>query len=138
MKFQSVQMGQDDPSSQVSTKTSDADHTHYVLNQCTKGDQKRTFREKMAKETGDRGGWRERKGGEGLTPVFFGTTHKCLSPSCRKRIAALARDMVSTTVYGDVFVIGWRSTYISISSCVMTRSSNLSPFPDPGLAKSNA
>ncbi|CAA7400435.1 unnamed protein product [Spirodela intermedia] len=69
----------------------------------------------------------ERERGEGgLTPGVLGTTQRWRRPSSRKRTAAL------------VLVMGWRSTYISISSSSISRSSSLTPFPDPALAKSNA
>ncbi|BAF06881.1 Os01g0876200 [Oryza sativa Japonica Group] len=58
-------------------------------------------------------------------------------PSWRKSTAALASDMFSTTVYGERLAIGWRSTYMAISSSVRSRSSTVRPLPDPGLAKSN-
>uniref|UniRef100_J3L6C9 Uncharacterized protein n=1 Tax=Oryza brachyantha TaxID=4533 RepID=J3L6C9_ORYBR len=75
--------------------------------------------------------------GSSLTPGVLGTTHMWRRPSSRKRAAALASDMFSTTVYGDRLAIGWRSTYMAISSSVMSRSSTARPLPEPGLAKSN-
>ncbi|KVH88681.1 hypothetical protein Ccrd_026099 [Cynara cardunculus var. scolymus] len=89
---------------------------------------------------GDNSGWFSVKWNGPFTSSngVFGTTHKCRRPSSLKATAAFARDMVSTTVYGDVLVIGWRSTYISISSGLISKSSSLRPFPDPAFAKSKA
>jgi hypothetical protein len=78
------------------------------------------------------------EGTEVLTPDILGITNKCLKPTSRKSMRALASDIVSTTVYGEALVNGCRSKNISISSSVNRSSSILSPLPEPLSAKSPA